>query len=452
MAKSAERGVRVRALGWQGPASWDNSRFGRQGAGATGEAALRRGRRSHPPGGEGAAATGGGKRSASGLARAYILPVSEDTEGYDAYICHPRFGNEMVRGRFVLAWDRLRFDSPAEVFILPLTDTQVVLGEDEDWIELADRRQPDLRFNVARAILEDSRFLQAQPIRRQLQRTLGRQQVVRQVRVTGMAVAGFVLLAWLFTVVAGWAVQNIVKGIPADKEIAFGEETFKKISPDLDFVTDTNALLQLQAVAAPLLPSVPVHGIPFQFYIIEGSPNAFALPGGRVVVTTGLLRLMDTPEQLAGVLAHESAHVARRHAFQHIISGKGPLFIMELLAGGKNQFFNIMAIPSELLVYESFSQKYEREADSYGWDYLVAAGINPHGMIEALQKLRDFEGDGGFSRGKAFASHPDLDLRIKWLKAKWEALPDKTHFITLTNPVPKVAGEQRHSAIEDLIK
>ena len=101
-----------------------------------------------------------------------------------------------------------------------------------------------------------------------------------------------------------------------------------------------------------------------------------------------------------------------------------------------------MAFPSELLIYESFSQRYEREADAYGWNYLVAARINPHGMIEALQKLKHFEADLSMTnQASAFDSHPDLDERIQWLEAKWNALPDKTNFIELTNPVPKMKFE-----------
>jgi len=354
----------------------------------------------------------------------------------------------------VLAWDRLRFESAAEPFVLPLADIRLNVGTDEHWIELRDQRAPGLTFSVDRALLDEPRFVQAPPIRQQLQRMLGRQDLVRRLRATGIALAGFVLVAWLVTVLAGWAVQTIVKGIPADREIAFGDESFQKLAPDVEFVNDPNAQARLEAIGALLRPSVPAPGIPFRFHIIVGEPNAFAMPGGHIVVTTGLLNLLDTPEQLAGVLAHESAHVARRHMFQHLISGKGPVFLLELLTGGRNQLFNLMAYPSELLVYESFSQKYEREADNYGWDYLVAAGINPQGLTEALGKLRHYEGDGNvlnFQRGKAFASHPDLDQRIIWLEAKWQALPHPNGFVPLTNAMPKVTVNAP-SRLEMLLK
>lgn len=394
------------------------------------------------------------KFAASPGRRPIILPVSDDAQGFDGYVCHPQFGNEMVRGRFVMGWDGLRFESEQEPYILPLDQVVVELGNDENWIGLADRRQPGLTFFVARDILEESRFIGSLTIRRQLERTLGRRELFRRLRVTVIALLAFAGLAWIGSLGAGWAVQTIVKGISVEREIAFGDDSFKEVQEHLDFVGDTNAVLQLQAVAAPLLPSVPARGIPFKFYITTGEPNAFAMPGGRIFVTTGLLDLMDTPEQLAGVLAHESAHIARRHIFQHIISGRGPVYLVRLLTGNRNSMLNLMAIPSELLVYESFSQRYEKEADAYGWDYLVAAGINPHGMIEALKKLRDYHAksgdDTGPKRGAAFSSHPDLDKRIAWLEAKWAALPDKSHFMTLTNPVPKV--EENHKLIDLLLK
>jgi predicted Zn-dependent protease len=246
-----------------------------------------------------------------------------------------------------------------------------------------------------------------------------------------------------------------VRGVPADREIAFGNDAYQKVAADSVFVDDSNAVAQVAAIAAPLRAVVDTHGVPFHYYVIEGEPNAFALPGGHIFVTTGLLDLLDSPEELAGVLAHESAHVARRHMFQHLISGKGPIYLIQLLTGGRNQLFNLMAIPSELLVYESYSQKYEREADSYGWDYLLAAGIDPRGLSRALAKLRDYEarnGEESSRHGKAFDSHPDLDRRIAWLDAKWNALPAdrRTQFTPLTTPVPKIKTEPRRSLLEKL--
>jgi putative metalloprotease len=84
-------------------------------------------------------------------------------------------------------------------------------------------------------------------------------------------------------------------------------------------------------------------------------------------------------------------------------------------------------------VHQSFSQEYEKEADDYGWDYLVAANIDPRGMIDIFQRLKTVEAAEGLSEivPKAFQSHPDIDKRIARLKAKWKKLPRKTGFIEL---------------------
>ncbi|MEI6075440.1 MAG: M48 family metallopeptidase [Verrucomicrobiota bacterium] len=368
--------------------------------------------------------------------------VSEAMQGFDAYICHPLFGSEMMRGHFVIIRNALHFNSAGEPFVLPLDATQVEIGDDPDWITLGDRRQPELKFFITRLILEDDRFIQAQPIRGQLEASLGRREWLRRIKVTVVFLVGFGVLAWTLSFALGWGVRVAVRGISVKREMDFGAEAFANIEKRMGLLDDPNALKQLTAVAAPLLPAVPLRGIPLQFYISPGLPNAFALPGGRIVVTAGLLNLLDQPEELLGVLAHESAHIAQHHAFQHMIAGRGPMYLLEILTGGQDKALNLMAFPSELLIYESFSQQYEREADAYGWDYLVAAKINPHGMIDALNKLKHFETEmRGANQSSAFASHPDLDQRLRWLEAKWTTMRDKDHFISLTNGMPKVAGE-----------
>jgi len=345
-----------------------------------------------------------------------------------------------------MVWTALRFETDGAPYVLPLDMAALNLGDDPDWIEISDRRQPDLKFQVSREILDNDRFCQVVPIRKQLETQLGGKEMTRRVKLTVAFLVGFLLIAWVAANAMGWGVRMAVKRIPVQQEIEFGDEAFKKIEPRLALLsTKTNEVKQLEQLAAPLLAVLPSNGIPFRFYITAGGPNAFALPGGRIVVTTGLLELLDKPEELVGVLAHESAHVTQRHAFQHMISGKGPVYLLQILTGGQSKLFNIMAFPSEMLMYESFSQKYEREADAYGWDYLVAAKINPHGMIDALSKLREHEYGSHevTNRSSAYDSHPDLDLRIRWLEAKWKALPDKDNFVVLTNPVPKLNVDSR---------
>jgi len=363
---------------------------------------------------------------------------------FAAHICHPQFGNDVAQGEFVVSLSDLQFTATEPPFELPFDETIVEIGDDEEWITLRDRRQPDLAFVVDRAILDNGFFLKNYSIRKQVQAQLGRKEQRWNFRLMVTGLVAVVVIAWAASHVMHWGVRLAVKGSSTKHEIEFGDEVFEEIKSEMDVIDDTNGVARLDSLMAALSPAVHAC-VPFKFCIVSGPPNAFAVPGGRICVTTGLLRMVDTPAQLLGVLAHESAHITQRHAFQHSISGKGPIFLMQILTGSSDRAVNLMAFPSELLIYESFSQEYEAEADAYGWDYLVAAKINPRGQIEALQKLREYEvGIVGTNHASAFNSHPDLDRRIKSLESRWSRLSDTNHFVVLTNDLPKVDVGEDH--------
>jgi Zn-dependent protease with chaperone function len=371
-------------------------------------------------------------------ALSFILP------SFDAYICHPQFGSEVARGRFTVTRGMVRFDATEPPYELPLNEVIVEIGSDQDWISLRDRRQPDFQFFVDRAIVKNGFFLQNLAVRNQVQSQLGRKELGRSFKLMFAGLASVVIIAWVGSHLMHWGVRLAVKGISAKQEMKFGDDAFKEMEPELLVIDDTNAVAQLDSLMTALAPAVHAP-VPFKFCIVVGPPNAFALPGGRIFVTDSLLKMVDTPEQLLGVVAHESAHIKRRHTFQHMISGRGPIYLMEVLSGGSDKAMNIMAFPSELLIYESFSQEYEAEADACGWDYLVAAKINPHGEIEALQKLREYEtAHLGEERSSAFDSHPDLGRRIKILESRWAKLSDTNNFVILTNAIPKVDEKSIH--------
>jgi predicted Zn-dependent protease len=182
---------------------------------------------------------------------------------------------------------------------------------------------------------------------------------------------------------------------------------------------------------------LPDPGTQWQFHIIENdSPNAFALPGGHILVCTGLLRLAS-PEEVLGTVAHEVAHVTQKHGFRMQVASAGPLLAFQIFLRGRVGALGVLAGGSALLVRQSFSQEYEKEADDAGWQYLVNANINPRAMIDLFRKL---ETDEAKNKGadwfpQAFNSHPELAKRISRLEAKWKKLPRKSGFLEL-NPGP----------------
>jgi len=146
-----------------------------------------------------------------------------------------------------------------------------------------------------------------------------------------------------------------------------------------------------------------------------------------------LMELADRPEELCGVVAHEIAHVTQKHLFRKAISSYGPYLLIRLFIRDENGLLGVLGESSHLLASQGFSQDYEFEADSVGWQYLVAAHIDPRGAIDILTKLKaEQAGMSGLDSGlRAFDSHPATEKRIRRLEEKWKKLKDKTSFIPL---------------------
>ncbi|MGH7952208.1 MAG: M48 family metallopeptidase [Limisphaerales bacterium] len=365
---------------------------------------------------------------------------------FEAFLFHLDFGNEMVRGSISCDHRTLFFESETIALEIPGQRLVVELGTgDDERIYLSDPARPGLKlFTTDDSILDSTPLAQFRHRREELESAAaGRGEIWRRLRVTLYFFAAFALIAWLGSFAGSLMVRSLVNEIPSQWETKFGDSVMEQLEHKMTFVNDSNAVAQLTALAAPLIHSIPAKNIKFKFHIEESAfPNAFAVPGGHIVVTTGLLKTADTPDELLGVIAHEAAHITQKHAFRHLISGKGPIFILQIFMGSRNRMLDALAYPSEALVYESFSQQYEKEADAVGWNYLVAAKINPHGMIDIFRKLKTFETSAEPSRkASAFDSHPAMDKRIEWLEEKWNKLPDKTDFIELTNPVPKIGAK-----------
>ena len=375
--------------------------------------------------------------------------MSDTTHGFDACLFHPNFGNEVVEGKISIDRWALRFKSDALTEEIPVGQVVIELEKDGDRIYFTDAARPELKlYTTDRLLLECWSHAPCDPIRRQVRAITGRRELARAVRITGIFLIASVLLAWAGTRVTGAMVRSLVNRLPPEWERRFGDEQMSKLSQRFEFIEDTNQIAQLTALAAPLTRAVSDGNTEFRFHImLMPIPNAFALPGGHVIVTTGLLGMDNPPEELLGVLAHEISHVTLKHGFRKVISAMGPVLICRVFLGSRNGVLDMLGRSSSLLVNQSFSQEYEMEADSQGWEYLVAANINPRGMISIFQKLEGVARDASYPLPQAFSSHPSFHRRIARLEVKWVKLPQKSGFLELTNRIPVLnypsAGQQR---------
>lgn len=141
-------------------------------------------------------------------------------------------------------------------------------------------------------------------------------------------------------------------------------------------------------------------------------PNAFALPGGSIMVTDDLIDILDTPEQLAGVLAHETAHVARRHVMAAVIREIGGAMVLDLLVGGGSGAGQQIAMSGLQLQSLRHGRNAESEADELGIDYLIEIGVDPDGLAEFFDRIGEFTGADDQPRvAELLLTHPTPSKR-----------------------------------------
>jgi len=230
-----------------------------------------------------------------------------------------------------------------------------------------------------------------------------------------------------------------VDSVPASYEKELGERLFAKVKEEVAITNVPAATARLNGIVDRLVPPGASGGIQFQAHLAEdGMPNAFALPGGHIIVNRGLLQFAQTPEEVAGVLAHEIAHVKLRHGFRKLLATAGHFYALKLLVGERSDLLGLIAAGSELLLRQNFSREYEQEADDAAWRYLMAAQIDPRGLARFLRRVQSPEGKWGALlrlqdklEPRALSSHPKMAERIERLEKKWQQTKSKPEFIRL---------------------
>ncbi|WP_412973319.1 M48 family metallopeptidase [Glaciecola sp. MF2-115] len=177
---------------------------------------------------------------------------------------------------------------------------------------------------------------------------------------------------------------------------------------ELERISDSNQTsYRIQQLGQSLVSSMyPRSEYEYKFYLLNDSDSqAFALPGGYIVVYQGLYDLLSEGE-LKGVLAHEIQHVELKHGLKSLYADMGLSSVVTLIfsAGGD------VAFPLKTLYALKYSRGLETEADLYGADLLIEAGIKPTNLAHALSKLGRASGTDGMPEW--LKSHPEIDTRI----------------------------------------
>lgn len=222
-----------------------------------------------------------------------------------------------------------------------------------------------------------------------------------------------------------------------EKEL--GEKFNVLIRSRMPLVQDTEIVGYVTDIVNRLARTMPPQPFPFTVSIIRhNAVNAFACPGGYIFVHTGLLLAMDNESEVAGVIAHEMAHVTQRHIARRIESGQviSLLSAIGMLAGaflggdaGAAALVGSAAAGQTAML--NYSRNDEREADQVGMNYLTMAGYAPRGMVNAFEILSRRQWLMGSTIPAYLSTHPglaerakDMGIRIGRLPAAKQAVKD----------------------------
>lgn len=207
---------------------------------------------------------------------------------------------------------------------------------------------------------------------------------------------------------------------PEQKDIAIGQRYAPKVEKELDGRIVNEALQNyIDSVGQRIARVCHRPDLEYHFTALEHeSINALALPGGYVFITKGMLQKLTTEAQLAGILAHEVAHVVARDSMAALSRKRAvDLLLMALATQDTPAGAMRAASLTRLFLDLQYSREDEYEADWAGLDYMVQAGYDPHGMIETMQMLQREQKARPI---EFFSTHPNPANRMKYLTQRIE--------------------------------
>ncbi|TKS60665.1 MAG: hypothetical protein EWM72_01215 [Nitrospira sp.] len=251
---------------------------------------------------------------------------------------------------------------------------------------------------------------------------------VRQVRhrhrmiwsIIGGTILAVVLGLWFG---ADLLVELAVDRIPVEWEQKLGESAYRDFLSHQEVVKEGLGVTAVEEMAHRLTEQIPNNPYKFEVTVVKSDVvNAFALPGGYVVVFTGLMKKAESGEEVAGVLGHELNHVLQRHGLNRIVKQLGLVAVVSIVLGDQQGLVGLMKQLGVELLTLKFGREQETEADLTGLQLLHRAKIDPSGMITFFQRLS--EKDEG--RTEWLSTHPMSRTRAERLKAELAAMPKKT--------------------------
>lgn len=309
------------------------------------------------------------------------------------------------------------------------------VGYEEAWVALS-AETPDgkLEVWVPRAFMAElEAYANAfSPIFRKRYEALKATQRNASLARWGLGLAGVATVLFLGWFIFGGAMSDlVVKAIPISVEEAIGEVAVEDVTSQYAPCDNEEVVAAVQQILDALAAEVPDSGYSFELRVLKSDEvNAFALPGGKVFVLSGLLELSDDPSEVAAVMGHEMQHVLGRHGLRGMVQQAGIGIALSALFGDASAVVGMLGDAAGKLGALKFGRDQERDADAVGLKLLAGAGFDPDGAARFFGKLAEEAGETGSSIESAAAlvsTHPASAERMDRLAGLSDGLarPEK---------------------------
>ena len=244
-----------------------------------------------------------------------------------------------------------------------------------------------------------------------------------------------VILVSALSIAAGGAACAVSR----QQAAAIGAQQAAQLNHELPIVRNASADQYVEQLGQRIVSHTPYAGQDFEFNLYRSKEvNAFALPGGFIYVSTGLVDAADNESELAGVLAHEIAHVTLGHSAEQMTRvqnanlGAGLLCVFTTACNSEVVRAGINVGGSAYLA--SFSRGAEREADLRAVEYVVASGIHPRGLVTMFEELARMRQSSPGLLDSWFSTHPAPGDRAQYISARIAQYPARSlNGLTMNN-------------------
>jgi predicted Zn-dependent protease len=308
--------------------------------------------------------------------------------------------------------------------------------KDVHWLvkDLIDFREQDMNSELhyrnkqgetERLVIRDVQLVQALKKHLAHHRLFGKAhtRVLGSIWIKLAVIAGVILavMVGLYLWLMPWLGERMANGFSKEKEISIGEQMYQAVIKQ--YSIDPRKTVILNDFYKQLHYET---GYPVKITVVESNEmNAFAIPGGHIVVHSSILENMRSSDELAALLGHEASHIGLRHTLRGIFRDLARQMFLALVVGNESGIVNVVVDNANALKKLQYSRSLETEADNNGLQLMAKSKINVQGMLRLMAMLQK-ESSGGAEPSPFLSTHPVFKDRIRNIEKQIQQLPAVT--------------------------